>query len=92
MTFTYLDVATQEELKLLNAGRAHYVVETYNGDYLLIGKEHGAEVTGGTIVTGAAMGDLSGFTLTVTAQETAPPFFATAPDESADAPIDPDGA
>ena len=92
LTFTYLDVATQEELKLLNAGRAHYVVETYNGDYLLIGKEHGAEVTGGTIVTGAAMGDLSGFTLTVTAQETAPPFFATAPDESADAPIDPDGA
>lgn len=91
LTFTYLDVATQEELKLLNAGRAHYVVETYNGDYLLIGKEHGAEVTGGTIVTGAAMGDLSGFTLTVTAQETAPPFFATAPDESADAPIDPDG-
>jgi hypothetical protein len=90
LTFTYLDVATQEELKLLNAGRAHYVVETYNGDYLLIGKEHGAEVTGGTIVTGAAMGDLSGFTLTVTAQETAPPFFATAPDESADAPIDPD--
>ena len=92
LTFTYLDVETQEELKLLNAGRAHYVVETYNGDYLLIGKEHGAEVTGGTVVTGAAMGDLSGFTLTVTAQETAPPFFATAPDESADAPIDPDGA
>lgn len=92
LTFTYLDVATQEELKLLNAGRAHYVVETYNGDYLLIGKEHGAEVTGGTIVTGAAMGDLSGFTLTVTAQETAPPFFATAPDESANDPIDPDGA
>ena len=89
LTFTYLDVATQEELKLLNAGRAHYVVETYNGDYLLIGKEHGAEVTGGTIVTGAAMGDLSGFTLTVTAQETAPPFFATAPQESGDT-IDPD--
>lgn len=92
LTFTYLDVATQEELKLLNAGRAHYVVETYNGDYLLIGKEHGAEVTGGTIVTGAAMGDLSGFTLTVTAQETAPPFFATAPDESSATPIDPDPA
>jgi len=92
LTFAYLDVETQEELKLLNAGRAHYVVETYNGDYLLIGKEHGAEVTGGTIVTGAAMGDLSGFTLTVTAQETAPPFFATAPDESANDPIDPDGA
>ena len=79
ITFTYLDVATQEEIKLLNAGRAHYVVEDYNGNYFLIGKDHGAEVTGGTVVTGAAMGDLSGFTLVVSAQETAPPFFATAP-------------
>ena len=90
ITFPYLDVATQEELKLLNAGRAHYVVETYNGDFLLLGKEHGAEVTGGTIVTGAAMADLSGFTLTVSAMETAPPFFATTPDVSAASPIDPD--
>ncbi len=90
ITFTYLDVATQEEIKLLNAGRAHYVVEDYNGNYFLIGRDHGAEVTGGTIVSGAAMGDLSGFTLVVTAQETAPPFFATAPDVSATTPIDPD--
>lgn len=90
VTFTYLDVETQEEIKLLNAGRAHYVVEDYNGNYFLIGKEHGAEITGGTIVTGAAMGDLSGFTLVATAQETAPPFFATAPDVSATTPIDPD--
>lgn len=90
VTFTFLDVATQEEIKLLNAGRAHYVVEDYNGNYFLIGKEHGAEITGGTIVTGAAMGDLSGFTLVATAQETAPPFFATAPAVSDTTPIDPD--
>ena len=89
VTLTYLDVATQEEIKLLNRGRAHYVVEDYNGNYFLIGKEHGAEITGGTIVTGAAMGDLSGFTLTAVAQETAPPFFATAPDVSTIQPIDP---
>jgi hypothetical protein len=36
------------------------------------------------------MGDLSGFTLVATAQEKAPPFFATAPDVSATTPIDPD--
>lgn len=89
VTLTFLDVATQEEIKLLNRGRAHYVVEDYNGNYFLIGKEHGAEITGGTIVTGAAMGDLSGFTLTAVAQETAPPFFATVPDESAASAIDP---
>jgi hypothetical protein len=42
-----------------------------------MGLEHGAEVTGGSIVSGAAMGDLSGFTLTLVAQETAPPYFIT---------------
>lgn len=90
VTFTFLDVETQEQIKLLNAGRAHYVVEDYNGNYLLIGKEHGAEITGGTIVTGAAMGDLSGFTLVATAQETAPPFFCNDPSTSSTTPIDPD--
>src|SRR6056300_219274 len=77
-TFTYLDKATQEEIKLLAAGRPQIVIEDYNGNFFLVGKEHGAEVTGGSIATGAAMGDLSGFTLTLTAQETAPPFFCAA--------------
>ena len=78
-TFTFLDSATQEEIKLLAAGRPQIVIEDYNGNFFLAGKDNGAEVTGGTIVTGAAMGDLSGFTLTLTAQETAPPFFCDAP-------------
>lgn len=44
----------------------------------------------GTMVTGAAMGDLSGFTLTIVAQETAPPFFcAAAPTDDASSPIAP---
>lgn len=77
-TFTFLDKATQEEIKLLAAGRPQIVIEDYNGNFFLVGKEHGAEVTGGSIATGAAMGDLSGFTLTLTAQETAPPFFCAA--------------
>tara|TARA_R110002167_G_scaffold283752_7_gene488932 strand:+ start:25 stop:564 length:540 start_codon:yes stop_codon:yes gene_type:complete len=84
-TFQILDVATQEEIKLLNRGRAHYVAELYpNGagvtKFLLIGKANGAEITGGTIVTGAAAGDLQGFTLTAVATEVDPPFFCTIPD------------
>lgn len=84
-TFQILDVATQEEIKLLNRGRAHYVIELYpNGagviKYLLLGKMNGAEITGGTIVTGAAAGDLQGFTLTAVATEVDPPFFCTIPD------------
>ena len=89
ITFTFLDVATQEQIKLLNAGRAHYVVEDYNGNQLLIGHKNGAEITGGTIVSGAAMGDLSGFTLVATAQEVAPPYFVTNLQESA-TQLDPD--
>ena len=84
ITFQLLDVATQEEIKLLNRGRAQYVVELYpNGagttKYLLVGKDNGAEITGGTIVSGAAAGDLQGFTLTAVATEVNPPFFCTVP-------------
>ena len=93
ITFQVLDVATQEEIKLLNRGRAQYVVELYpNGagvtKYLLVGKDNGAEITGGTIVSGAAAGDLQGFTLTAVATEVNPPFFCTVPDV-ATATIDP---
>ena len=77
LTLTFLEKATQEELKLVAHARPHVFVEDYNGNYFVVGLEHGAEVTGGSIVSGAAMGDLSGFTLTMVAQETAPPYFIT---------------
>ena len=89
ITFTYLDVSSQEQIKLLSAGRAHFVVEDYNGNQFLVGHKHGCEITGGTIVTGAAMGDLSGFTLVATAQEVAPPYFTSNLQTSA-TQIDPD--
>jgi hypothetical protein len=91
LTLPYLDNLTKNEVQLLAAGRPQMIVEDYYGNRFFCGYENGMDLTGGTIVTGAAMGDLSGFTLTVTAQETAPPFFATAPDESAATPVDPDG-
>lgn len=90
LTLTFLDVETQEQIKLLSHGRPQIVVEDYNGNHFLVGKEHGCEVTGGSIATGAAMGDLSGFTLSLVAQETAPPFFcAAAPEDDSPTPIDP---
>jgi hypothetical protein len=75
MSLTFQDKATQEQLKLITHARPHVIVEDYNGNYFLVGLEHGAEVTGGSIATGAAMGDLSGYSLTIVAQETAPPYF-----------------
>ena len=77
LTLPVLDKATQEEIKILATARPHVAIEDYNNNFFLIGLQHGAEVTGGTIVSGAAMGDLSGFTLTLEGQETDPAYFVT---------------
>ncbi len=75
LTLTYLENATQQEIKLLAVSRPHLVVEDYLGNQFLCGYENGVECTGGTIVTGAAAGDLSGFTLTFEGQEETAPYF-----------------
>ena len=85
LNLTYQDKATQEELKLIAHARPHIAIEDYNGNFFLAGLEHGAEVTGGSIATGGAMGDLSGYSLTLVAQETAPPYFVTSSVITADA-------
>ena len=75
LTFTKLTKEDNKELKLMAYGRPQVVVLDYNDNAFLMGMDHGAEVTGGTIVTGAALGDLSGYTLTLTAQELKPANF-----------------
>jgi len=75
LTLKKLSKEDNKELKLLAYGRPHVVVEDYNGNCMMVGLEHGADVSGGTIVTGAAMGDLSGYTLTLTGMETTPANF-----------------
>lgn len=70
LTLTKLSKEDNKELKLIAYGRPHIFVEDYNGNVFLVGAEHGAEVTGGTAVTGSAMGDLSGYTLALTGNET----------------------
>jgi len=75
VTLQKLDLLTQEEIVKIAKARPHVVVKTYNDEYLMVGAVHGADVTGGTIVTGAALGDLTGFTLTLVGQETLPAYF-----------------
>jgi len=75
LTLKKLSAADHKEIKLLAYGRPHVVVADYNGNAFLMGAEHGADCSGGTIVTGAAMGDLSGYTLTFTGQEQLPANF-----------------
>ena len=78
LTLTYLDNDTKEEVQLLAVSNPHIVVEDYYGNIFLCGYENGCELTGGTIVTGAAAGDLSGFTLTFEGQEEKAPYFVDA--------------
>lgn len=87
LTLHKLTKEDHKELKLLSFGRPHVLVEDYNGNVFVAGLEHGMDVTGGTIVTGAAMGDLSGYTLTLTGMERKPANFiaaSTPPDGETD--------
>ena len=90
LTLTYLDAKTQAELEILAVARPYIVVEDYYSNRFLCGFENGMECTGGTVVTGAAAGDLSGFTLTFEGmEELAPLFLASAVTPSSVTPIDP---
>ncbi len=79
LTLHKLSKEDNKELKMIAYGRPHVAVEDYNGNVFVMGLEHGADVSGGTIVTGAAMGDLSGYTLTLTGMELEPANFVDSP-------------
>ena len=68
-----LDLTTQDEIKILAVSKPHIIVEDYNGQQWLAGLEHGCDLIGGTLATGANLSDYSGFTLTFEALEKAPP-------------------
>ena len=87
LTLKKLTKEDNKELKLLAYGRPHVAVEDYNGNVFMMGLEHGAEVTGGTVSTGAAMADLSGYTLTMVATELAPANFMDSDTKDVDFPF-----
>jgi len=89
LTLTYLDAKTQAELQILAVSRPYIVVQDYYGNNFLCGFENGMECTGGTVVTGAAAGDLSGFTLTFEGMEETAPYFLDAAVSADATQIDP---
>ena len=64
-----------KELKLLAYSRPKIFVADRNGNCFLVGKNEGADMTGGTITTGTAYGDLSGYTMQFTGNEFLPSNF-----------------
>jgi hypothetical protein len=63
------------QLKLMAYGRPQIILWTNNGDALLAGEQLGCDVTAGTIQTGAALGDLYGYSITLTGMEKLPAAF-----------------
>lgn len=82
LTFPKLTIVDNYQVKLLAAGNPSVIIEDNNGNFFLAGKLRGCSVTGGTLASGAAMGDLSGYTLVLTSQENAPLSFIDASTEA----------
>jgi hypothetical protein len=68
-------VALRNQVYLLSQAQMRVIVLDQNGSYRLLGKINGADVTGGSIPTGTAYGDLNGVELTITAFEPQPANF-----------------
>jgi len=86
------DIATHKNVKLLAFGRPRIVVRTMTDQFFLMGLEQGADVTGGTVSSGSALGDFNGYSLTFTAQEVSPANFLNCNDEAGLATLFADGS
>ena len=92
VTLTYLDACTQQEIQKIAQARPNILVEDYYGNFFLMGRENGCELTSGQIQTGTAPGDLSGFTIVMEGmEELAPDFISAAPLNVSTKQIDPTG-
>ena len=66
------------EIQELARGRVAIVVQDMNDNYFVMGHIRGCELSGGSIYTGTALGDVNGFTLEFTAEELIPAPFLNA--------------
>ena len=82
LMLTKQDLATHKQVKLLTFGRPRVIIKDRNGNYFVCGLDWGAEVTGGAIASGAAMGDKSGYSITLVAQEKIAANFMEATDDA----------
>ena len=64
-----LQTNVRNEILLLAQNNLIAIAEDKNGNYWLLGRLNGLDVTGGTAESGTANGDRSGYTITLTAQE-----------------------
>tara|TARA_R110002020_G_scaffold65_2_gene354 strand:- start:1196 stop:1798 length:603 start_codon:yes stop_codon:yes gene_type:complete len=63
VTLQQIDHDMTNELRLIAYARPQIFVQDSMDKVYMLGAENGCHVTGGTVVTGAAMGDMQGYTL-----------------------------
>ena len=68
VTLPKLSADLQGQVQLICASRPYVFIEDYNGNIMLLGATNGT-MSSCTKVTGGAGGDLTGFTLAITAEE-----------------------
>ena len=69
VTLQKIDHDMTNELRLMAYSRAQIFVQDQNDNVFLLGIDHGWHVTGGTVITGTAMGEQNGYTIEWGAQE-----------------------
>ena len=69
ITLQKIDHDMTNELRLIAYSRAQIFVQDENDNVFLLGIDGGCHVTGGTVITGAAKGDLTGYTIEWGAEE-----------------------
>jgi len=77
-----VDITTHQEMKLLSYGRPRAIIEDYNGNFRLLGLEHGLELETMVISSGTVMADLNGYTLTLKGMEKIPANFIDTANEA----------
>ena len=69
ITLQKIDHDMTNELRLMAYSRAQIFVQDSNDDVFLLGINNGCHVSGGTVITGTAKGDLTGYTIEWGAEE-----------------------
>lgn len=77
LTVKKLDAVTRKELKIMAYGNPYVFVQDNNNNLLMFGKDRGMDVSGGTVTSGTALGDLSGYTMVLTGREAESANFLT---------------
>ena len=69
VTLQKIDHDMTNELRLMAYSRAQIFVQDSNDNVFLLGIDNGCHVSGGTVITGTAKGDLNGYTIEWSAEE-----------------------